>query len=244
MTTSTGWTVYTLVVMLWLVSPLPAQQKARHDADETTAQVPALANFHEVIFQIWHTGWPEKNIAMLCHVLPDVQRHCDSLRQAHLPGILRDKQKTWDENVERLSVIVNEYASATSPVDSQKLLNAAEKLHAQYEKLVRLTRPVLRELDEFHQVLYMLYHHYLPDNDQEKIVSSVRALKEKMVLLERAKLADRLKSRETSFSEARKNLARSVAALDSVTATADPSKFASEVEAMHGDYQLLEKVFE
>ena len=114
----------------------------------------------------------------------------------------------------------------------------------QYERLVRITNPVLKELDAFHQSLYILYHHYLPENSLQEIVSSVKELKGNMALLDKVSLPERLRNRETAFMEARANLARSVSELDETMARTDPTQFALQVESMHGDYQVLEKVFE
>ena len=205
------------------------------------AQIPVLTEFHEVIFQIWHTAWPEKNVTMLSGLLPEVRTFSYSLAKVRLPGILRDKEKMWNYSTSRLRTIVAEYEAAASPVDSQKLLAAAEQLHAQYERLVRVIRPALQELEDFHQVLYVLYHHDLPENNQEKIVASVKLLKEKMAALDKATLPDRLKKKEAAFLEARLQLARSVELLDPEMAKKD---FASRVETMHTDYQSLEKVLE
>jgi hypothetical protein len=221
-----------------------AQDAKPPHSDETTAQVPILTEFHEVIFKVWHTAWPEKNTAMLVELLPEIRHYSDSIAKVQLPGILRDKEKVWKENTAKLQEIVTEYAKATSPIDSQKLLNAAEQLHAQFEKLVRITRPVLTEIEAFHQVLYMLYHHYLTDKDQEKIVSSVEELKEKMALLEKATLPERMKKKEAAFIEARTILSRSVNALDVSMVKDNPTEFAARVETMHSDYQAMEKVFE
>lgn len=225
-------------------TPSLAQDAKPVHSEEIEAQIPILTEFHEVIFKVWHTAWPEKNTAMLVELLPEIKNYSDSIAKVQLPGVLRDKEKVWKENTTKLQEIVTEYARNTAPVDSQKLLNAAEQLHAQFEKLVRITRPVLKEIEAFHQVLYMLYHHYLPDNDVEKIVSSVTKLKEKMAVLEKAALPERWKEKEAAFTEARAVLAQSVKALDSSIAKDKPKEFAASVETMHSDYQALEKVFE
>jgi primosomal protein N'' len=232
------------IVALTLFSPALAQQTKQTHADETVAQVPILTDFHEVIFKVWHTAWPDKNLAMLTELLPEIRHFSDSLGKVQLPGILRDKQKAWKLNTAKLQEIVSEYAGATSPVDSQKLLDAAERLHAQYEALVRMTRPVLEEMDAFHQVLYMLYHHYLPGKNQEKLTSSVKELKERMTALNKATLPERLTKREAAFNAARSSLAHSVEALDASMAEDNLEEFASKVETMHTNYQTLEKVFE
>jgi hypothetical protein len=232
------------MIAFTLFSPTLAQQAKETHADETAAQVPILTDFHEVIFKVWHTAWPEKNLAMLAELLPEIKHFSDSLAKVQLSGILRDKQKVWKQNTAKLQEIVSGYASATAPVDSQKLLDAAERLHAQYEALVRVIRPVLKEMDAFHQSLYMLYHHYLPGKDQEKLVTSVQELKEKMAVLNKATLPDRLKKIESAFDEARAALAHSVEALDASMVKDNPEEFASKVEMMHTNYQTLEKVFE
>lgn len=237
--------ILVLVLMFVFASSLSiGQEIQKSDADETLAQIPILTDFHEVIFQIWHTAWPEKNVAMLAELLPEIKHYSDSIAKVPLPGILRDKQAAWKENTTMLQEIVALYAQHTSPLDSQRLLDAAEQLHAQYEKLVRITRPVLKELEAFHQVLYMLYHHHLPGKNREEIVSSVVELKERMVQLEKATLPDRLKKREAGFISARTALANSVKALDVTMVRDSPEEFSGMVETMHSDYQALEKVFE
>ena len=211
---------------------------------EIDASVPVLSDFHEVIYQIWHTAWPEKNLSILVDVLPEVQRYSDSLRRVVLPGILRDKQSAWDEGTSMLQTIVSQYAAATSPLDSVKLLDAAERLHSQYEVLVRTIRPVTKEIDQFHQVLYMIYHHYWPDRSQEKLASSIASLKDRMAALNGAPLPDRFKSKLESFDAARANLSKAVDQLVAADAAANAEKFEADLERVHSRYQALEQVFE
>jgi len=238
----------TVLALLLAISPpgLAQETKAAKEiqADETTATIPILSDFHEVIFTIWHTAWPEKNVAMLSQLAPDVRRYSDSLAKVQLPGILRDKESQWRKNIDQLVTIVGEYEKASSPVDSSALLDAAERLHAQYEALVRITRPPLKEVEAFHQVLYVIYHHYLPEKNVEKLTSAVPDLKEKMTALDTVRLPERQKKREPAFIEARKKLSASVASLDVSQLDTDFAAFASAVETMHGDYQALERVFE
>ena len=127
---------------------------------EATAEVPALDSFHEVIFKIWHEAWPQKNAAMLRQLVPDVEKGIASVASAPLPGILRDRKAAWDEGVKKLQNAGSEYKVAAASNDNSKLLAAAEKLHGQFESLMRITRPAMKELDEFHAVLYMIYHHH------------------------------------------------------------------------------------
>jgi len=233
------------VLLLLPLMPFSAALPQTSDphAGETEASVGALSDFHEVIFQIWHTGWPEKNVGMLIDVLPQVKHYSDTLSRVKLSGILRDKQDAWDQGTAKLQGIVAQYEAATAPVDSLKLLDAAERLHAQYEALVRTIRPVTKELDQFHQVLYMIYHHYWPEKDLEKLAPAVDSLKVKMAALNKSTLPARLKQKEAAFKSAREKLARAVDALVASDAGANPAKFASDLDRVHTEYQALESVF-
>ena len=137
-----------------------------------------------------------------------------------------------------------EYKASASAKDDSGLLAAAEKLHSQFETLVRTIRPALRELDDFHAVLYMLYHHYLPKSDMPNIRSSAMELKQKMTALNAAKLPDRLKQKEQAFQAARAKLSASVEALETSIHSNSEPKLKEGVNAVHNDYQALDRLFQ
>lgn len=238
---------FTAVLALTISVPALAQEakpaKEEHSG-ETSATVPALTDFHEVIFTIWHTAWPEKNVTLLAELAPEVRRQGDILAKAQLPGILRDKEDAWRAGIEELETIVTDYDQASSPIDSARLLDAAERLHARFEGLVRVIRPPLKEVDAFHQVLYMVYHHYLPGRDEEKLTAAVKEMKEKMTVLDEAGLPERQKKREPAFTTARAKLSAAVKALDARLIELDFDAFVAAVEVVHTAYQELEQVFE
>jgi hypothetical protein len=211
---------------------------------EATAEVPALDSFHEVIFKIWHEAWPQKNAAMLRQLAPDVEKGIASVASAQLPGILRDKKAVWDEGVKNLQNAGSEYKAAVTSNDDSKLMAAAEKLHGKFEALMRATRPAMKELDEFHAVLYMLYHHYLPQNEMGKVRSSALELKQKMAALNLAALPERLKQKQQQFATTRADLSKSVESLQMAVQSKSEKTIKDAVEAMHSNYQKLEKVFE
>lgn len=221
-----------------------AQDTTHAVADETMASVPALEQFHEVIYQIWHTGWPEKDIPLLKSLAPDVRRFSDSLSVVPLPGILRDRETRWRAGTGELAEIAGVYERAAASSDSSVLLDAAERLHANYEALVRVIRPPLKEIEEFHQVLYMVYHHYIPAKDRARLAAAVPRLQEKMALLDSVRLPERQKKREGAFTEARAKLSASVAALSVPSGESDLDGLIAAIESVHADYQMLEKVFE
>jgi hypothetical protein len=221
--------------------PLLAQEEHR---SETKAQVPSLDKFHTVIYHLWHDAWPKKDTDALIALVPDIEKHVTEISKASLPGILREKKPLWDTNVKKLQDIAGEYKAAAEARDSAKLLGAAEKLHGQYEALVRVVRPVMKELMDFHAEFYMLYHDYMPEYKLEQMKTSAAVLKEKMVALNMATLPAPLKGKQDEFQAAREKLSASVDELHEILKNPanDQGKTNAAIYAVHGDYQALERL--
>ena len=129
---------------------LLAQENHRH---ETSSDIPELWKFHETIYQIWHEAWPEKNIVLLNKLIPDIEEGYAKLKKAQLPPILHEKNDKWMKAIKDMGIIIEEYIAKATQGDSLALLKSAEDLHAQFEFLVRTIRPVIKELDSFHEEL-------------------------------------------------------------------------------------------
>lgn len=169
-----------------------AQMGQAQTEAETKIEIPQLDAFHEVIFPMWHRAYPEKDTAMLRSLWPDVQRHVAAVKKAELPGILRDKREAWEKGVERLSIAEKAYGEALASGGIEAKLKAAEDLHSSYEGLVRTIWPVVPELASFHEVLYRIYHYYLPNKDEAKLKESLPLLSTRMEVLNKAVLPKRL----------------------------------------------------
>lgn len=229
---------------LAVLNPALAEEPARHAADETKSEVPALQDFHEVIYRIWHDAWPSKDTALLAQLLPEVESGSAAVAAAELPGILRDKKPAWEAEVKGLLASVGEYRAAVKAEDDAQLLAAAEALHARYEKLVRTIRPPLRELDAFHTELYVLYHHHLPDYSLEKIRTSTATLQERLAALDAAALPERLKPKQPEFEAARSQLDAAVAGLAQAVETGEEKQIRVAIETMHSKYVAVSEALE
>jgi hypothetical protein len=232
-----------------LLAFLPgASLTAQEKSAETTANVPALQEFHTVIFSLWHTAWPKKDVDMMTKLLPDIEKGAAAVRAAALPGILRDRKPEWESGVQKLDEAVTAYRVAVKAKENQRLLAAAEQLHMRYEGLVRVIRPPFKEIEAFHSVLYMLYHKYWPENNLPRIRESAKALTEKMAALDTAALPKRLESKKTAFLTARVKLGNAVRGLQEMVGTTydapAPGDLKAAITKLHDCYQQLEKVFD
>lgn len=217
--------------------------KTHHD--ETKSEVPELWAFHDVIYEIWHEAWPAKDTDLLTDLIPAIEKGYQNLSVAKLPGILREKQEKWSQGISHMGDIIETYKTAAAKKQNEALLKAAEDLHTQFEQLVRLIRPVMKEIDFFHQELYMLYHYYLPDYDIEKLRSSTAELIKRMDPLDAAQLPARLKEKQDSFDKARQGLRNSLMQLQkTISDNPDQATVSNAVESMHDHYQAMMAVFE
>jgi hypothetical protein len=241
-----------LLVAIFILAACAEKEQTKEDAtvaetaaDETRSEVPELWEFHEVIYQIWHQAWPEKDTKMLTELIPDIEEGFAKLSDAELPGILRDKQDDWSKGIESMAKIIANYKEAAAAGQEEALLKAAEDLHTQFENLVRLIRPVMKEIDQFHQELYMLYHYYLPDYDLQKIRTSTAELIKRMEPVNAATLPARLSNKQEAFDQAKKSLLEALLQLQEVS-KGDPERAVVEksIEKVHDQYQALIAVFE
>ena len=233
-----------IVAVLALAHSARAQARHDHAAADTVARVPALEKFHEVVFLIWHDAWPTKDTEKLTALVPDVTAGVAGIAGAQLHGMLREKKDAWERGVAELQSAAAAYTGAAKRGDAVQLLDAAEKLHARYEGLVRVIRPVLKEIDDFHATLYVLYHTYLPDTSLTNFTRAAGALTSKMAFLEKAALPERLKNKGDAFAAARKELGAAVASLNAAVATKDLTTVRAAVEEVHSRFETLTRVFE
>jgi hypothetical protein len=211
---------------------------------ETESTVPELTAFHEIIYPIWHTAYPQKDYAALRSYAPEVKGAAEKIYAAKLPAILHEKQAKWDQALAELRKTVDEYLTAAAGSDGLALLNAAEALHSQYEMMVRTIRPVLKEVDDFHRLLYVVYHQYLPDKAYEKI----KGVSEEMMLgaeaITKATLPNRLEAKSQAFTTAASELYEAAKSLAETSKSGSGEKIAAAVETVHTKYQSLAGIFD
>ncbi len=235
--------LFPLLIFFLLLGPICLSASSSIQAEETDSSVKELSEFHEIIYPIWHTAYPEKDYAALREYVPEVNRLAKNVFEAKLPGILRDKQAKWDEGLEQLKKAVEDYNKAAIAEDDQALLDAAEVLHAKYEMLVRLIRPVLKEIDEFHKVLYVVYHKYLPNKEFDKIEAVNDDFILKAEAITKATLPKRLEAKTDEFTAAAGELLEASENLKKACATQDADTIEKAVDSLHTKYQNLEKIF-
>jgi hypothetical protein len=213
-------------------------------AQEMESSVPELEAFHEIIYPIWHTAYPEKDISALKGFVPEINKLAGRIFEANLPGILRDKEAKWQAGLAEFKKSVEAYNAAAKNADDQALLNAAEVLHARYEMLVRTIRPVLKEIDDFHKALYVVFHKSLPDKKFAEIKAASGDLKSKAETVMKATLSKRMEAKSAAFQAASADLLMAATELETACLGDNNAAIESAVLTLHTRYQALEKIFD
>ena len=231
------------VFLLGLLAISPALFSQATQSQETESSIPELAPFHDVIYPIWHTAYPEKDYVALRKYVPEVRSLAEKIYGAKLPGILRDKESRWKEGLDQFRKSVDDYTAAAAGENNEALLNAAEALHAKYEALNRIISPVLKEMDEFHKAFYVVYHKYLPEKNYGRIKAEGGDIKSKAEAVTKAVLPKRLEAKSELFKAAAAELSQAASELDSVCKAGNDASIEEAVNKLHTKYQNLEKLF-
>ncbi len=234
--------LYTVIVLLIIIS-VPLFSQGKFDSTEIKAEVPALNEFHDVVYPIWHVAYPSKDYAALRSYVADIEKDAQKIYEAQLPGILRDKQEMWNKGVDEFRIAVEEYKKIAAEKDDEMLLKAAENLHTKYESLVRIIHPVLPELDQFHQVLYMIYHKYLPQEDYQQLYMVSDDLVNKAVVLSKVKLDTNDEKMEKNFGNYTTQLVHATQKLKEQLKSSNYEMVKFGVEDVHRIYQKIESLF-
>ena len=234
-----------LLLLLITLFTFSIYSQDHKQASETDSSVPALFDFHDIIYPIWHTAYPEKNYSMLKEMVPEVNSGSEKIYSAELPGILRDKKNDWEKGVTKFKSSVEMYNQAMDGGSEEEMLQAAEQLHSDFEMLIRIIRPVTKEVDEFHKVLYMIYHHYWPDRDMIQFKDAVDDLDELAGELNKCVLPKWAADKSGAFMEQSEKLYESTQNLKALKdSDADNSEINKAIENVHSNYVALEGLFD
>ncbi|OGF65001.1 MAG: hypothetical protein A2Y62_14330 [Candidatus Fischerbacteria bacterium RBG_13_37_8] len=230
-----------MIFCLMTFSMVLAEEIPQKDTEST---VPELIEFHDVIYQIWHNAYPAKDIETLKGFVKDIDAGFAKIEQAKLPGILRDKQDAWNKGLAEFKKAVEEYDNAAAGSDDQKLLDAAEELHARFELMIRIIRPIATEVDAYHRELYVVYHKYLPEKQYDQIKGIAGDMVNKAEAITKVVLSKRLESKTEKYQKAATVLLEKTKKLADTCKSDANDAIDKAVDDMHKAYQELVSIFE
>lgn len=233
-------------VAVLVLTPVLLVAQTEINTAEITSNVPQLSEFHKVIYPMWHDAYPAKDYKALKGFVPQIKTHVESINGAKLPGILREREADWRKLLGELNATAQNYYDAASSNNNDALLEAAEKLHSVYERMNRAIRPVIKEIDDYHQTLYVIYHKLYPEKKYAEIAGLAGELVTKAEAIKNYpsdKLKQRLGDRISQFNTFAAELLNATIKLKEALAGNDPEKKGDAVLSVHTAYQNLDGVF-
>jgi hypothetical protein len=240
-------TLIALVIVLPLacgaavLAQAPAAVQATH---QVSTSVPELTRFHDVIMPMWHTAYPAKDYAALRKIAKDVETGVATIAAAKLPGILHEKQAAWDKGIAELKAAGAAYLKAAAGTDDKALLLAAENLHTVYEAQGQIIRPVVPEMNEFHQTLYVVQHTFVPEKRWGEVCKVSGELQTKAEAVAKATLPKRVEAKGEAFRKETAQLVADAKALVVACKANQPAGIEKATDTLHSRYESLGKVFE
>jgi len=131
----------TLLILLTLAFTgqlLVSQEKPKDLAVETAANVPELAEFHKVIYKIYHYSMPQNSLEEVKASVGQLQDKMAALNKATLPVRFRGKEESFTEARGQLDKAVAQLATTIGSNDSGKIKIAVEAMHASYQALAKI----------------------------------------------------------------------------------------------------------
>lgn len=130
-----------LMGWLWLaaVAVVSAQTP---EAQETESTVPALTAFHEIIYPIWHTAYPDKDYASLRSFAPEVSAdmlvQAEAITKASLPKRLESKAQAFGVASQELHEATKALVDTGKSGEGEAISAAVEEVHTKYQALEKI----------------------------------------------------------------------------------------------------------
>jgi len=207
-------------------------------------RVEGLEEFHEVLHLVWHSYLPDGDYQSIREAVPEFKRTLEILMEAPLPEFYQHVKDDFEKKRQKLALAVENLDSIAQTEDDKELEKAVEDMHAAFALTARVLAPRIREIEEFHLVLYPLWHYAMPNKDYQAIKAAIPSLESRMDALMEPQIPERLKNKEAQFTEKRETLRKAVEDLANVCRQNKDEEIIDRLTQMHECYRALDEVFE
>ncbi len=222
-------------------------QTKKEQAEVTEMKRPGvegLREFHEVLFPVWHEFLPNGDYESIRKAVPEFKKSIEIVKKAELPLYYQHVKDEFEKKRENLALSIEKLDSVAQTKDDKKLEEAVENMHSAFEQMARVLAPRMKEIGEFHLVLYPLWHDAMPNKDYQAIKSAIPSLESKMDALMKAEIPEDFKDVETQIIEKREALGKAVEDLAIVCRKNKDKEIIDKLTKMHESYRDLDEVFE
>ncbi len=245
----------TLTTFFLLILSLNANAEDKKGKDCTDKQqqgvikVKMLDDFANTMHELWHDGWVNKDYSLIKNLYPKADEFVKNLESNNVPEGMEDRAEKWGRGVKALRISLNNVKIAIDENNEKQLVDEIEKFHQIYELMVSMTKPYVKEVEDFHKAMAKMYHRNYPDFNLEEMSNDIRQMYTVLDALDKTKLPKYYSAKEKEFRKIVKELRKSVKDLEKYMAknknlTKDDTNLKDKVEKLHTDFHTLSELFD
>lgn len=224
-------------------------KKTKECNDDVEVQIKELTDFEETMHTIWHDGWTNKDMKLLSENYPKAEQFVNSLSKVQLPKEMQNRSEKWEKGLKNFTTYLAAYKKAIDEKNLNSLLEAVEKFHSTYEAMVGLTKPYVKEVEEFHKYMAKLYHKDFPNFNLDEMKADIKEMENVLASFKQVKLPKKYQPKKNEFKKALKELEQSVIDLKKyVNSTKnlqkDDKSLKDKVELLHTNFHTIAEIFD
>jgi hypothetical protein len=224
-------------------------KKTKECNEEIEVQIKELNDFEETMHTLWHDGWTNKDMKLLSENYPKAELFVKSLSKVQLPKEMQNRSEKWEKGLKSLNTSLDAYKKAVDEKNLTNLLNAVEKFHSTYEAMVGLTKPYVKEVEEFHKYMAKLYHKDFPNFNLEEMKSDIKDMENVLISFKKVNLPKKYQPKKKEFTSALTELEKAVKDLkqyinSSKNLQKDDKALKDKVELLHTNFHTISEIFD
>lgn len=212
-------------------------------------KVQLLDDFADTMHELWHDAWVNKDYKLIMDIYPKAEEFVSNMENSEVPAGLEDRKEKWGRGVKALRVALTNLKLAIDENNEQQMLNAVENFHQIYELMVSMTKPYVKEVEDFHKSMAKLYHRNYPDFNLNEMQNDIKQMYVVLDQLDKVTLPEYYAGKSKEFKKIVKELRKSVKDLEKYinsnkNLTKEDKKLKDKVEKLHSDFHTMAELFE
>jgi hypothetical protein len=202
----------------------------------------AMEDFHQILMPLWHESYPKKDFRVIRDKAKDLQQKLMALIRVPPPADLsKDEERLLEffSLRQELAFQVTQVNLAATDEPDSTLASAFEKMHWAYEELAKFFAVQIKELDQFHETLYFLWHKALPQRNYQAIKDTAPVLKSEVDSLMKVPLPSGCKVKSEEFDKGKTALKDAVYMLVDACAKGSEENIDASLKAVHDRFVEL-----
>ena len=209
-------------------------------------KIDGIKQFHDALFPLWHSTLPDSDFQSIRDAAPRLKEEYQKIVKAEIPPYYQHVKDKFILERDQLGLAVHELdtIAGASSEDYEMLPQAVEDVHSAFEEMVRVLAPRTKEVEDFHLVMYPLWHEALPKSDWATIQARVPILRAEMDTLMTTPVPQWLAGKELRIIETRDALDKEVNLLVAACKSDNTAEIKKALESVHSHFRTLDEVFD